>query len=317
MADLARGVLRRGAALVEAGDLRLCQIGAADAHLLGKADVFHLVHAVAHGLADKAVTEHGVLAAEDAVHRDRVAALLKIEVAADVIDQHDPSRQERVEIGNGPVQPERVEAPLLGVREQALRVFQRAGDAGLAVSLQNGHIDQIVERQRLLADADVHIIGTAAAGAVLLQIDKGNMIPFADVAQAAGHIRRRGPCADPGALEHDEVLKALLLKIFDDARHKLRMRGRPACGRCVHDQIGLDADALRSVADVLLQIRRAHQVDGHLLILGPVKKDDLVFIHVFSRPSKASFSIDFRGTQSKSQPPSAARKGLSKRAVLC
>ena len=93
-----RRLLPGGDAVIQGDDLRFGEVAAADTEAFGQTDVRNLADLIAHGLADETVTEHRIEAAEDAIHRDRVAALFEIEVAADVVHQNEPPAHDGIQV---------------------------------------------------------------------------------------------------------------------------------------------------------------------------------------------------------------------------
>ena len=67
--------------------LRTGQIGRAHSQSLCHPDIGNLRHRKSHGIADKGVTEHRIGKAQDPVHENRIAALFKIQIPADIIHQ--------------------------------------------------------------------------------------------------------------------------------------------------------------------------------------------------------------------------------------
>ena len=270
---------------VERGDRRGRKICAADAERLRHRDVGDVLRLISHGPADEAVAEHRILAGEYPVHFDRVAAFLKVQIAADVVDQDEIPVDQRVQMRDRRVQPERVEAALFRVGDQPLRVFQRAGDERLPVALQNRHVDQKSGAHGLVADLDLHALRVIAGRGILLQVDERDPVLPADVQQAACLNGFRGPAADPGALNDAQVAKAVFLQVFQYARHQLRVRRCTAGGGRADHQIRLQRDRGIPAADLVRQPGGLQQLFGHLFIVFSVDQNDLLVLHDSSLPA--------------------------------
>ena len=117
--------------------------------------------------ADERVDEDRIRGAHDTVARDGIAALLEGQIAADVVDDDQILLNEAVQVRDRLVQTHRVKSSLLGVRDQAFHIFQSAGDARLAVALQDGDIDQKVPVSDAAADVQ-SFAGTVRRKSLLL-----------------------------------------------------------------------------------------------------------------------------------------------------
>jgi hypothetical protein len=109
---------------------------------------------VPHEPAGVGVHQHRIDRRDDAVHRNGIAALLEIEVAADRVREDEARLEHRIQPRDRLMKPELVEAALLVVGHAALEVFQRAGDGRLAMSLHHGQVDDEIGLGRLVADRD-------------------------------------------------------------------------------------------------------------------------------------------------------------------
>ena len=192
---------------------------------------------------------------------------------------------QRVQMRDRRVQPERVEAALFRVGDQPLRVFQRAGDERLPVALQDRHVDQKPGAHGLVADLDLHALCVIAGRGVLLQVDERDPVLPADIQQTACLNGLRGPAADPGAFDDAQVAEAVFLQIFQHARHQLRVRRRAAGGGRADHQIRLQCDRGIPAADLIGQPGSLQQLLGHLLIVFSVDQNDLLILHDSSLPA--------------------------------
>ena len=189
-------------------------------------------------------------------------------------------------MGNGSVKAQGMEPSFFAVWDYAFIVLKGAGHCGLAVPFEHGHIDHKIHGKGRVTDLDLHPGGVVFLKAVLLKIDKGNLVPFQDrfIACRPQRLCRIG--AHPGAFHHGNIRKTVLLQIFNGARHQFRM-GRGALGRrTFRHQIGLDADRSLPVPDERLQSGCFQQFFCHFQIVRSMYQINLVFVHNPSAHSK-------------------------------
>ena len=96
------------------------------------------------------------------------------------------------------------------------------------MSLEHGHVDEVVHGRRLVADLDGHAVCVVRVGAVLLQVHEGHVVAAAHLVVARRPEGQVRPVAHPGALHDGDVLKTVLLQIFHRARQQLGVGGGAA-----------------------------------------------------------------------------------------
>ena len=253
---------RRG--FVQIDEIAVRDFAAAHAPVLRVADVIHVPHVDAHQAAAEGVDLHGIVAQDHAVGGHGIAALLEVQIAADVVHDGQRRPQSRVQRRDGPVQAHGVEVPLLRVRQAALHVLQRAGHHRLAVSLQHGQVDQIPGVQRAFADADRSHPGLDRAGGIALQIVQRHVVAAADFIVATDREAAFGAVAHPCALHDGDVPVAVVLQILDHALQDPRVGGRAILRLRRNHQVGLQGHRC-ALGNLIRDVRGLHQIHRHLL----------------------------------------------------
>ena len=196
-------------------------------------------------------------------------------------------------MGDRLVKAHRMKMALLLVWNQALHIFQGAGQFRLAMAFQHRHINEKIKARRPVAEVQFQPFTVAYMKRVLLCIHKRNSILPAKVQISTYFGRFRSFIPNPGAFQHKKLCKTSLLKVFDDTGHDLRVgRRSPGSLRGSH-QVRLDANPGIFCRDPALKLRFRKQKLCHLFIIGPVNFQDLIFFHrsVLSQKQVESLQI--------------------------
>ena len=141
-------------------------------------DIGDFVHIIMHHTADAGVHQDGVHSCPDPVHDNGIAAVLKIQIPADIVHNNEILTNTCIQMSNGLMKPQRMKSALFRVRDQPLHIFQGAGDLCLAVPLQNRDIDQKVDILYAFTYFQLHSPAVFGYAPVLLSINKRYAIFF-------------------------------------------------------------------------------------------------------------------------------------------
>ena len=124
-----------------------------------------------------------------------------------------------VKVGDGFVKAHDMEAALLGIGKEALHVFKCAGNLSLAVAFQNRNVNEELKILNAVNNAKLHAVAVYLVGLLLLGVDEGNAVLFAEGVVAADVKGLVGFVSDPGAFGDYYVLVIPGFEIFDYSRN--------------------------------------------------------------------------------------------------
>ena len=214
-------------------------IRASDTQAFRQGDVRHCLHRVSHTAAYKRITEHRVLKAQHAVHHNRIAAFLKIQVPADIVHQDEAAGDDGVQMGNRFMKAQGVETAFFRIRDDSFAVLEGAGNRGLAMALEHRHVNHIVNGSSLVAELDLHSGSVILLPGILLQVLKGNIVMAAYPVISGCPERLSRTVAYPGTFHHSDILESVLLKVFNDPGQEFAVGGGSAGRGLGRDQVGL------------------------------------------------------------------------------
>ena len=212
---------------VQPDDLCPGEIRRSHSQFLCHTDIRNFVHRILHQMAGIGVHKDWIRRRHHTVAHHGVAALLKVQVSADVIHDDKILVDPFLQMSDRFMQPQTVKTALFRIRDQAFHVLQGTGHPCLAMPLHNRNIDQEIYAVHDIRDIQFHSRAVFLMPLFLLRIDKRNTVFFRQSIIAAVVKSVCRAVSDPGALCDDDPGKAVLLQIFYDAGNNFRMC-RPA-----------------------------------------------------------------------------------------
>ena len=173
-------------------------------------------------------------------------------------------------MGDGTMQPQRMETAFLSVGNQPFVVFQSTGDQCLAMPFQHRQIDHEIHLYRGIADPDIHACRIAAFPGIGLHVLKRHAVLSGNPFVAGCPEGIPGIVSHPGSFHDYKIVKTALLQVCNHALQNLRMGCRSLAWIPGHYQIRLQADSLVPVPDQLRQARTLQNADGHIFIIRTV-----------------------------------------------
>ena len=134
----------------------MCKIRAADSQPSGFDYIGNLLRTQAEQIAGIAVGQYRIRGCHDAVLHKRIPALLKIRVAADVINHNKILVNASGQMSDRVMKSHFMKAPLLRIREKAFQILQRTRHLRLTMPLQDRNIDQKIIRINDIRDMELH-----------------------------------------------------------------------------------------------------------------------------------------------------------------
>ena len=164
-----------------------------------------------HQIAGITVDQHRVQSRHHAVAHDRIAALFKIQIAADMVDHDEILADPLLQMGDRFMQSHPVETGLLRIGQKPLEILERTGHPGLAVPLDHGHIDQKIDPVDGIDHIQLHAGAVHTVPFLFLSVDEGHIIFLTQRPVSAVLIRFRRAVSHPGSLHDDDLPELLLL----------------------------------------------------------------------------------------------------------
>ena len=234
-----------------------------------------------HHLTHIGIHKNRITGTHHTVHHNRISTILKIQIPADIIHNNKILPYPHVQMGDGLMKSQRMESPLLLIRDQPFHILERTGDLCLTMSFQNRHIDQKINLFHTLTDIQLHTAAVHRNPFILLHIPERHLILLFQPVKSTGLKSFSGLIPNPGPLQHHQIPESVLLQILNNSRNHLRMRSRTPGSLRRGNQIRLDPDLFLSVPDMGLKIRLFQKLLRHFFIFCTTGNKNLIFIHIY------------------------------------
>ena len=176
-----------------------------------------------HHLTNICIHKNRITGSHHPVHHDRISAILKIQIPADIIHNNKVLLYPHIQMSNGFMKPQRMKPSLFLIWDQPLHILKGTGDLCLTMAFQNRHIDQKINLLYPLTDIQLHSTAVHRNPLILLHIPERHLILFLKPVKATG--LKSLPCliSYPGSLQHHHIPEAMLLQILDNSCNHFRM----------------------------------------------------------------------------------------------
>ncbi len=194
-----KGKRRDLARLIEKDDICKIQIRRSHPEPLGQQDIIDIFHFKTHQRSAIGITEDGVPTSEDSIGLYGVAALFKVQISVQTVDDDQIRASQCVQRGDRFMKPHAMGLTLGSVGDAPLHILEGACHRCLAVAFENGKADEEIGLHDRFADFKGDSMNRFGNVGIILHINQANIICIADRIVSVDLECPFGGVSDPGA----------------------------------------------------------------------------------------------------------------------